>query len=122
MEGSSIIKIFQNANNRFHTFHTKIKTVVTSDSILVDLDDRIKRYIEICTLFDSPFSNLRIPYRECNGEKLIELKELITLCSTKWRNLRLSMKVFKINGVKDHLFNQTEKCNGIGCFVEDFIE
>ena len=41
---------------------------------------------------------------------------------TKWRNLRLSMKVLKIHGVEDQLFDQIEKFNRIGCFVEDFIE
>ena len=32
------------------------------------------------------------------------------------------MKMLKLHGVEDHLFNQIEKSNGIGCFIEDFIE
>ena len=30
--------------------------------------------------------------------------------------------MIKIHGVEDHLFDQIKKYNGIGCFIEDFIE
>ena len=32
------------------------------------------------------------------------------------------MKVIKIHGVENHLLNKIKKFNGIGSFVEDFIE
>ena len=32
------------------------------------------------------------------------------------------MKIIKIHGVEDQLFDQIEKCDGIGCFVENFIK
>ena len=32
------------------------------------------------------------------------------------------MKILKIHGVEDHLFDQIEKFNGFGCFIENFIE
>ena len=32
------------------------------------------------------------------------------------------MKMIRVHVVEDHLFEQIEKFNGIGCFVEDFIE
>ena len=34
----------------------------------------------------------------------------------------MSMKMIKIHGVEDHLFDQIKHFNGIGCFIEDFIE
>ena len=37
-------------------------------------------------------------------------------------NLRISMQMIKIHGVDNHLFDQIKNFNGIGCFVEDFIE
>ena len=41
--------------------------------------------------------------------KLINLNEIITLCMLKWESLRLSMKMIKIHGVEDHLFDQIKK-------------
>ena len=38
-----------------------------------------------------------------------------------WRNLRLS-SMPKIHGIEDHLLDQIIKYNGIGCFIDDFIE
>ena len=32
------------------------------------------------------------------------------------------MKMFKIHGVEDYVFEQLEKCNGICRFIEDFIK
>jgi hypothetical protein len=40
----------------------------------------------------------------------------------KWRDLRLSTKMPKINGLENHLIPMMEKWNGIGDFLEDFIE
>ena len=40
----------------------------------------------------------------------------------KWRNLRMSMQMIKIHGVEDHSVDQIKHYNGIGCFIEDFIE
>ena len=39
-----------------------------------------------------------------------------------WRNLRLLTLMPKIHGIEDHLLDQIKKYNGIGCFIEDFIE
>ena len=39
-----------------------------------------------------------------------------------WKNLRLSTKMVKIHGIEDPLLDQIKKYNGIGCFIEDFIE
>ena len=40
----------------------------------------------------------------------------------KWKNLRISMQMIQIHGVDNHLFDQIKHSNGIGCFIEDFIE
>ena len=39
-----------------------------------------------------------------------------------WRNLQFSSKMPKIHGIEDHLLDQIIKYNGIGCFIEYFIE
>ena len=39
LEGTSIIKLFQNANNIIQVFQTRIKIIVTNDSSFSDLDD-----------------------------------------------------------------------------------
>ena len=96
-------------------------TIMTDDKILTNLDDQ-KKNIEMCILFDSLFSISRTSCGEIDHKKINDLKEVISLCLRKWRNLRLSMKMIKIYGVEDHLFEQIEKFNKIGCFIEDFIE
>merc|ERR1712032_1583740 len=40
----------------------------------------------------------------------------------KWRDLHLSFKGPKIHAVEDHLVPLMTKLNGIGCFLEDFVE
>ena len=34
----------------------------------------------------------------------------------------MSMQIIKMHGVEDRLFDQIKHYNGIGCFIEDFIE
>ena len=113
LEGNSIQKLFQNAHEIFNTFLKEIMTIITDVEIISMLKDQVKRYIEICTLFDSLFSLSRTPCGEMNDIKLNNLYEIITICMKKWNNLRLSMKMIKIHGVEDHLFEQIKKYNGI---------
>ena len=40
----------------------------------------------------------------------------------KWRDLLLSTDMLKIHGIEDHLVPQMKQFNGIGCFIEDFME
>ena len=80
-------------------------TIISDDKILLILDDQVNRCIKICILFDTIFSVSRTLCREMDDAKLINLNEIITLCMLKWKNLRLSMKMIKIHGVGDHLFN-----------------
>ena len=95
LEGTSILKLFQNSNKIFHTFQTNIVTIKTDDSILTNLDDQVNCYIEICTLSDSLFSISRIPCGKIDHNKLNDQKKVISLCLIKWRNLRFLMKMIK---------------------------
>jgi len=73
-------------------------------------------------LFYALFSLSRTPCGEMNDDKLNQLNEIIKLSMMKWRNLRMSMQMIKIHGVEDHLFDKIKHYNGIGYFIEDFIE
>ena len=53
---------------------------------------------------------------------LNETKRCLRVTMLKWRDLRLSMKMSKIHGLEDHLAAMMEQWNGIGAFLEDFIE
>ena len=97
LEGTPIQNILQNANGIFTIFKEEITKIIKEKSILKIVDKEVSRFIEICTLFDSLFSLSRTSYGEINDEKLKQLKEIITLSMMKWRNLRMSMQMIKIN-------------------------
>ena len=79
------------------------------------------RYIEIWTLFDSLFSLSRILTGNITSEIIDKLEIVINKTMLCWINLKLSIKMVKNHGIEDHLLDQI-KHNGIGCFIEDFIE
>ena len=87
----------------------------------MEVKDYTETYIEIYTLFHSFFLS-----RTLTGEITPEINENLEIVIDKsitcWRNLRLSTKIVKIHRIKDHLLNQIKKYNGIGCFIECFIE
>ena len=56
MEGTSIIRLFQNADNIFKQFSIAINNIITNDEQKKEFEDYTMRYIEICTLFDSLFA------------------------------------------------------------------
>jgi hypothetical protein len=60
--------------------------------------------------------------RTPNGQVLDETKRCLRVTMLKWRDLWLSMKMPKIHGLEDHLAAMMEQWNGIGDFLEDFIE
>ena len=45
LEGTFILKLFQNSNKIFHVLQTKIMTIIADDTILTNLDDQVNRYI-----------------------------------------------------------------------------
>ena len=73
LEGNSIQKLFQNADDIFNTFLKEIMTIITDVEIISILKDHVKRYIEICTLFDSLFSLSRTLCGKMNDNKLNNL-------------------------------------------------
>ena len=99
LEGNSIQKLFQNANEMFKQFLIEIKTIISDEKDVLILNNQINRYMEICILFDTLFSIARTPCGEVDDSKLNNLNEIITLCMLKWRNLRLSMKMIKVHEI-----------------------
>jgi hypothetical protein len=64
----------------------------------------------------------RTPTGELTGVILDETRGCLHVTMLKWRDLRLSMKMPKIHALEDHLIVAMEQWNGIGDFLEDFIE
>ena len=87
-----------------------------------EIIDIVGRYTELCTLFDHLFSMAKTPAGVLTEAILDETKRCLRVTMLKWRDLRLSTKMPKIHGLEDHLIPMMEKWNGIGDFLEDFIE
>ena len=121
MEGTSIIRLFQNVDNIFKQFSIAINNIITNDEQQNEVEVYTMIYIEICTLFDSLFSLSRTLTGKITSEIIDKLEIIIDKTMLCWRNLRVSTKMVKIHGIEDHLLDQI-KHNGIGCFIEDFIE
>ena len=122
MKGNYIQILFQNANEILKQFLKEIMTIISDEKVILIIDDQVNRYAEICILFYILFSISRTPCGEMDDAKLINVNEIITLCMLKWINLRLSMKMIKIHGVEDNLFDRIKKFNRICYFIDDFIE
>ena len=104
LEGTSIIRLFQNADNIFKQFLIAIKYIITNDKQKKEVENYTMRYIEICTLSNSLFSSSRTFFITSDIiDKLEIVIEKTMLC---WRNLRLSTKMVKIHGIEDHLLDQ----------------
>ena len=73
-------------------------------------------------MFDSLFSLSRTVCGKMSNEIIDKLEIVIKNTLSCWRNLRLSTKMVKINGIEDYLLNHIKKYNGIGCYIEEFIE
>ena len=50
----------------------------------------IKRYVELCTLFDGLFSKARTPRREATDDIWELAERYVAIVMVKWRDLRLS--------------------------------
>jgi hypothetical protein len=53
---------------------------------------------------------------------LDETRRCLGVTMLKWRDLRPSTRMPKIHGLEDYLITMMEQWNGIGDFLEDFIE
>ena len=50
LEGTSIVRLFQNVDNIFNQFSIAIKNIITNDEQKKEVEDYTMRFIEICTL------------------------------------------------------------------------
>ena len=122
LEGTSFVRMFQNSNKIFNQFKVDISKMVNEEDQFNEVNDVTERYIEIYTLFDTLFSLSRTVCGKITSEIIDKLRIVIQKVMLCWRNLRFSSKMSKIHGIEDHLLDQIIKYNGIGCFIEDFIE
>jgi hypothetical protein len=82
----------------------------------------VRRYSELCTIFDYLFLMARTPAGELTGVILDKTRRCLHVMMLKWRDLRLSMKMPKIHALEDHLIATMKQWNGTGDFLKDFIE
>ena len=115
LEGTSIVRMFQNANEIFNQFKISISKSIIEDTQIKEVNDVTERYIEICTLFDTLFALSRTICGEITCEIIEKLRNIIQKVMLYLRNLRFSSKIPKIHGIEDHLLDQIIKYNGIGC-------
>ena len=62
------------------------------------------------------------PSSDANKSVIKTTKKSVKSVLTKWRDLHLLLKGPKVHAVEDHLVYLMIIGNGIGCFLEDFIE
>jgi hypothetical protein len=125
LNGKNVQQMFQESDNIFLQFKELLLGVDEEDGRCDDEEviGIVRRYFELCTLFDYLFLMARTPTRELTGVILDETKRCLHVTMLKsWRDLRLSMKMPKIHALEDHLIASMEQWNGIGDFLEDFIE
>ena len=122
LEGTTVMRLFQNAESIFGEMKQHLINVPTKACDKAEVNDMIKRYIELSTLLDGLFSLARTPSGQASEDICEKTEKTVQAVMVKWRELRLSTNMLKIHGIEDHLVNQMRKFNGIGCFIEDFIE
>jgi hypothetical protein len=125
LNGKNVQQMFQESDDIFAKFQELLLEVDEEEEGRCsddEISDMIRRYSELCTLFDYLFSMARTPTNELTDLIRDETKRCLRVTMLKWRDLRLSMKMPKIHGLEDHLVAMMERWNGIGDFLEDFIE
>jgi hypothetical protein len=124
LNGKNVQQMFQESDIIFSQFQELLLGVDEVDGRCgnEEIIDIVRRYSELCTLFDYLFSMARTPTGELTEAILDETRRCLRVTMLKWRDLRLSMKMPKIHGLEDHLIASMEQWNGIGDFLEDFIE
>ena len=76
LEGTSIVRMLQNANEIFNQYKISISKSIIEDAQINGVNDVTERYIDICTLFDTLFSLSRNTRRVINKRKTIDAKTL----------------------------------------------
>jgi hypothetical protein len=124
LNGKNVQQMFQESDSIFLQFQELLLGVDEEDGRCKneEIIDVIRWYSELCTLFDHLFSMARTPAGVLTEAILDEKSRCLRVTMMKWRDLRLSTKMPKIHGLEDHLIPMMERWNGIGDFLEDFIE
>ena len=121
--GKNLITFFDNAHEIFPKFREKLLSSTKENRCSnEEINKRCSRTEELCTLMDFLFSLARTPSGEVNNNILNKTETFIKFVVKNWRELGLSFKGPKIHAVKDHLLSLMKNWNGIGCFLEDFVE
>ena len=103
MEGTSVVRLFQNSDYIFKQFSIAIKNIITNDEQKKEVEDYTMRYIKICTLLDWLFSLSRTLTGKITSDIIDKLEIVIEKKMLCWNNLRLSTKMVKIHGIEYHL-------------------
>lgn len=124
LTGMHVQVLFQKADEIFGNFLTIILNDLNElrQSTAEEARDMVERYVELSTLLDGLFALSRTPSGELTEEISNEAKRYVKVVMVKWRDLRLSTVMPKVHTLEDHLINQMQQWNGIGCFMEDFVE
>ena len=77
LEGTSIVRIFQNSNEIFNQFKICITKFISEEDQINEVNDVAERYIEIRTLFDKLFSLSRTVCGKITGEIIEKLRIII---------------------------------------------
>ena len=122
MEGTSIVRLFQNSEKIVKRFSIEINKIIAYETQKNEVNDYTERYIEIYRLFYSLFS---VSWNLCGkiSQQIIQKLEIVIEKTLScWISLRSSTKMVKIHWIENNLLDQIKKYNGIGFFIEDFIE
>ena len=107
-------------------FNVKFKNLILAVTDREADDEEVNMMMEMYShlgiLLDGVFSLARTRCGDLDESKISLTKRMIEAVLIMWRNLRFSMRGTKIHGLEDHVVQQMELYNGIGDFLEDFVE
>jgi hypothetical protein len=87
-----------------------------------EIADVLEQFKELFVLCDYLFSLARTKTGEVTEDTMTTTAQCIKAVMLKWQDLGMSMRMPKIHAVEDHLLWQMALYQGIGDFIEDFIE
>ena len=87
-----------------------------------EVETMINMYRDLGLVMDGVFFIARTPNGKLNDEKIELARRMVKGLVMMWRNLRMSMKGLKIHAIENHLIGQMQGMNGIGDYLEDFVE
>ena len=122
LEGGKIQVLFQNIDKLFGTFKDIIMNQEDKSATDEEVAVVISMFIDLGFVMDGVFSLARTPCGQLTATKINLMNRMCKATMKLWRYLRLSLKAPKIHGIEDHMLEHMIRWNGIGCFVEDFVE